>query len=270
MINVETARCTGCEICVEVCPAYCLEMDSSTGKPFQLPPSAARCILCGHCIAVCPHGALSEDTMESADAPEIAGEKLPSAESVDLLMRSRRSIRKFRKNSIPHELLEQLLDTARYAPTAVNAQKVQWRVYENRSAVRQLAVLTNDWMRDLAEREENSARAAKLRRLDERWREGIDWALRDAPHLIIAYGNPQGRSDGIIALTYLELYAASMGLGTCWAGYLTAAAAGYSPLQEVLSLPDGEVLFGGLMMGYSQYRYLRLPERKPLQCDWVR
>ncbi len=270
MIEIDPQRCTGCEICVEICPAFCLEMDTAAGKPYQLPPATARCILCGHCIAVCPHGALSMDSMNIADTPEIVTEILPSAESVELLMRSRRSIRKFSKKRIPHELFEQLLDTARYAPTAINAQKVHWRVYEKRSDVHQLAVQINDWMLTVADREENSARAAKIRRLNERWKDGIDWALRAAPHLIISYGNPQGISDGIIALTYLELYAASMGIGTCWAGYLTGAAARYSPLQEVLALPDGEVLYGGLMIGYPQYRYLRIPERKPLQCDWVR
>jgi nitroreductase len=59
------------------------------------------------------------------------------------------------------------------------------------------------------------------------WEEGIDRTCRDAPHLIVAYAleeNGSGKADCDTAIAYLELTLPSLGLGSCWAGYVTFAA----------------------------------------------
>jgi hypothetical protein len=38
----------------------------------------------------------------------------------------------------------------------------------------------------------------------------------------------------LFALTYLELAAYGLGLGACWAGFLTGAATFYAPVMEAL------------------------------------
>jgi len=71
-----------------------------------------------------------------------------------------------------------------------------------------------------------------------------------------------------IALTYLELFATSMGLGCCWAGYFNAATVSFPPMKEALSLPDGHQCFGSMMAGYPEFGYHRLPLRKPPEIIW--
>ena len=49
----------------------------------------------------------------------------------------------------------------------------------------------------------------------------MDTVLRNAPHLIIATAPKDfknGRENTISQLTYAELYATTIGLGSCWAG----------------------------------------------------
>ncbi len=55
----------------------------------------------------------------------------------------------------------------------------------------------------------------------------------------IPEGNPVASVDALIALTHFDLAAPAFGIGTCWAGFLSMAAAAYEPLQEALALPAG-------------------------------
>lgn len=48
--------CTGCRLCVRVCPVNALEMTGS--KRATMIGEHAACIACGDCVAVCEPGAL--------------------------------------------------------------------------------------------------------------------------------------------------------------------------------------------------------------------
>ncbi|MGC8603890.1 MAG: nitroreductase family protein, partial [Desulfomonilaceae bacterium] len=67
---------------------------------------------------------------------------------------------------------------------------------------------------------------------------------------------------------YLELYAPTKGLGTCWAGYFNAAANFFDPMKEALSLPAGHQTFGALMIGYPLHSYHRIPTRNLPKVTW--
>ena len=80
----------------------------------------------------------------------------------------------------------------------------------------------------------------------------------------------RGRENTLLCLEYAELYAPSLGLGTCWAGMLEAAAfAGYPPVLELLRLPAGTVLTGALMVGFPNLSFQRLVDRQPLDITFV-
>ena len=90
--------------------------------------------------------------------------------------------------------------------------------------------------------------------------------LRKAPALIVAYGaddDPMVQASSIIALTTLELAALSFGLGACWAGFLHHAARSSYEVATALGLPPGHRMCGGLMIGYPEFEYSRIPVRNP-------
>jgi nitroreductase len=83
---------------------------------------------------------------------------------------------------------------------------------------------------------------------------GQDVVLRNAPCLVVATTDksfqPNGRDNTHFSLAYAELYAPSIGLGTCWAGFFEACAtAGYQPLLNLLNLPENMSVTGGIMVG---------------------
>ena len=83
--------------------------------------------------------------------------------------------------------------------------------------------------------------------------------------MIVAYGSP---GDCMIALTQLSLLAPTLGLGTCWAGFVMIAAKNWEPLQKFLSLPEGQACQGAMMMGYPIYDYPRMPLRNEPTICW--
>jgi nitroreductase len=126
-------------------------------------------------------------------------------------------------------------------------------------------------MRSLVADKAEFALSMHMDRVVDSWDKGIDRILRSAPHLIVAHGlstMPISQSSCFIALTYLELAAPSLGLGTCWAGYFTAAANFYSPLQKALALPQGHLPYGAAMIGYPKYSYQRMPPRNKPEINW--
>lgn len=77
-------------------------------------------------------------------------------------------------------------------------------------------------------------------------------------------------TDPTLALSYFELAATSVGLGTCWAGLLRGALLEHPPAREVLGLKDDPAVFYyPMMLGYPKFRYWRLPKRNPPKIKWV-
>ncbi|EFK11756.1 conserved domain protein [delta proteobacterium NaphS2] len=74
--------------------------------------------------------------------------------------------------------------------------------------------------------------------------------------------------DLTLALSYLELAAPTVWLGTCWAGLLKAAILSQPQIKEAVGLPENHPHHYPMMLGYSKLKYYRLPERKPPKIVW--
>ena len=271
LLQIDRERCHQDGICADVCPALIISLDQEHGYPELVDHGAERCIRCGHCVAVCPHGALTHEAMAAEDCPAIDRASLPDAGQLAHFLRSRRSVRRYKKEPLDRETLARIIDVARYAPSGHNYQPVQWMVIESPDEVQRLAGMVADWMRHLMAENASMVAAMHMDLLVEAWEKGQDRICRNAPHLIVAHAvqaNPTAQAAATIALTYLELAAASMGVGTCWAGFFNVAANFWPPLKEALELPDGHAPFGAMMVGQPQYRYQRLPLRNEPQITW--
>jgi nitroreductase/NAD-dependent dihydropyrimidine dehydrogenase PreA subunit len=271
LLQIDRERCHRDGICADVCPALVITLAQDHGYPALVEDGAERCIRCGHCVAVCPHGALDHEAMASADCPAIAKDRLPDASQMTQFLRARRSTRRYKKEPLDRDTLSRLIDVARYAPSGHNYQPVRWMVVEAPEEVQRLAGMVVDWMRHLIGENNPMAAAMHMDMVVDAWEKGHDRICRSAPHLIVAHGaqaNPTAPTAATIALTYLELAAASMALGVCWAGYFNVAANFWPPLKEALGLPDGHLPLGAMMVGRPKYRYQRLPHRNAAQVIW--
>jgi len=105
------------------------------------------CLRCGHCVAVCPHGALSHrDIPLGACTPIEKDLAITPGQAVQFL-RSRRSVRFFKDRPVSPETVRQLIEIARYAPTASNMQLIEYIVFTDKEEIRKLAGMAVDWMK---------------------------------------------------------------------------------------------------------------------------
>lgn len=270
-LTVDREKCNICGMCVLECPATIIQLVEPGPFPCWVEGGEELCILCGHCVAVCPLGAVELDTVKLKDCPPVNRADLPSAEQVELLIRSRRSIRAYKEQRVPNEVLAKLIDITRHAPSGSNSQSVQWLVIEDPAEVKRLSGLVVDWMRTMLAGLPATPDSYRLDLIAEAWDAGIDIVMRNAPHLIVAHAPAEdvmAQSSATIALTTLELAAYSQGLGTCWAGFFYMAAMMHPPMMEALQLPEGHAVLGGMMLGYPKHKFSRVPVRNEAKVIW--
>jgi len=270
-LTIDETKCKQDGICAAECPRGIITGGDSGSFPQVAEAAEAYCMTCGHCVAVCPHGAASVAGVDVEDCPPVNKEWGLSFEQAEQFLRSRRSIRLFEDRSIDRKTLEQLIATARYAPTASNAQNLQWTVIEGRDNLAPLSQATISWMERVIDAQPGSPAADYFRPIVARWSEGYDGILRTARTLIVPSApkeNANGLVDLSIALSYLELAALPLGVGTCWAGLLRAAMLATPGLVQSMGIPGGHTWYYPMMIGYPKLKYHRLPERKAPVIHW--
>ncbi|MDJ0722195.1 MAG: nitroreductase family protein [Desulfobacterales bacterium] len=271
LIAIDKDRCRQDGICADVCPAQIIVAGEEDDYPALVPGGEDFCIRCGHCVAVCPHGAIRHGDMPIGDFPEVESGAKPTADQVIQFMRSRRSIRNYKSAPVPRETLTAMIDLARHAPSGHNRQPVRWTVIQDAGDVQRMAGLVADWMQHLIAEKNPTAAALHMDRVVKAWGQGKDRICRQAPHLIVASADKADRTGpaaATIALTYLELAAHALGVGTCWAGYFNMAATMWPPLKAALDLPPEQTPLGTIMAGYARYRYQRLAPRRLPVIRW--
>ena len=120
-ISIDTTKCRQCKRCITVCPQDVMIVEDGIVTARH----ADRCIECGHCVDVCEHSAIEHEAFPHAKVHKIQTDLLPSSEQLMELIRSRRSNRQISDKAIPAEWLDQIMEAARYAPTAENSRKVR-------------------------------------------------------------------------------------------------------------------------------------------------
>ena len=263
-ITTDKYACVRCGKCVITCPSRLYYRETTKDYPSVVEGAATVCMACNHCVAACPVGAISVDGTSGKDCDPLAKELLPRFDHIATLVRARRSIRRYKAKPLDEKVIVQLMDIVRWAPTAKSGLPVKWIVVNGLDKVHELAGLIVDWLR----------RTPGMESLVAAWDGGADPVLRNAPCLIVGYTEESALCpvvDTAIAIETLDLCAASMRLGSCWAGFFIRAAQSDPAINRWLGLTDKQTVHGGLMIGHiSDEVYRRIPHRPELDLRWIR
>jgi len=270
LLIIDENKCKKDGICASECPMAIIKLKEGDGFPEMVPGGEGVCNHCGHCVAVCPHGALSHAGVPIEKSPLIDKDLEISEEQAVQFLRSRRSIRFFKKQPLEKDKLRRLIEIARYAPTGGNREIVEWMVFTDEERIREIAAHTLEWMRKVMASAPQSV-PPYFPRIIAAWDMGYNSVTWNAPVLIVASAPKEagtGMVDVALALSYLDLAAPKLGLGTCWAGLVEGALLGSAAVRASVGLPDGHPYHYPMMVGYPKRKYTRLPERKAPQITW--
>lgn len=260
--------CIKCGVCADTCPIGIIDMGQN--GPNLLNPMA--CIKCGHCVAVCPQGSLDHEKVPLSNQVPLDNYPVLDPQTAAHFLRSRRSIRSYRNEAVPKEKMLKLLDIARFAPSAGNSQGLSYIVVTEKELLKKVTEATVLWMEEQINKGGAWSKAYVKGIVQGYRKTGRDLILRDAPALVIATAPkkvPIGRDNARYSLAYVELYATTMGLGSCWAGlFEMCAASGYPEVYKLLDIEEETTVTGAIMVGYPNYNYHRLVDRNPLQVTW--
>ena len=266
-INIDRYHCVHCGQCTLVCPNHIFRRQTNKDRPVCIDGGEEICISCYHCVAACPDGGLTVGGVGQKDCLEFDKNVAIRFEHIAHLVRNRRSFRRYSGKHVKDQTIEQLLDVVRWAPTAKNGLPVKWVIVNSAPKVRELAGIIMDWIKE----------QPKSERMVDEWNGGGDPVFRGAPCVIGAYTDDTSAHwspiDSAIAIETLDLCAAAMRLGSCWAGiFVRVAQSSHKPiLNKWLGLGDMETIHGGLMLGHiGEEIYQRIPFRPEAPKIWIR
>jgi len=136
-------------------------------------------------------------------------------------IKERRSVRKYKDKEIPKEILEELIDCARLAPSARNDQPWEFIVVTEKETLQKLGQVATTGP-----------------------------FIGDAVACIIVCGKENGHlvEDGCAATENIMIAAHSLGLGTCWVAGVNRD---YNDdAKKILGIPDDSEMVSFIPIGY--------------------
>ncbi len=274
---LDTNKCNSCKLCVKNCVAKAI--NEST-----IEINEKKCILCGHCTAICPSDAVTidgifGDTIESL--PEGFSSQLES------LIINRRSIRNYTDGEIPRELVEKIVNTVNCSPTGTNSRKVGITVIDSREKIKALSdiimkhfdivtkVLLNFVTYPFLVLFLGKSMTEKLfsyKKAIYKYWEGNDILTHKAPLLFIFHSNKGATSpdqDTVIWATTALYFAETLGLGTCFNGFLVVGINTCKKARKFLNIPKNHKIYETFTAGYPLYKYKKGIIRDDLMVNYV-
>ena len=258
--------CSKCKICLKVCDRQYFKEDTSGNIIYE--NLTNYCNFCGHCIAAYPEDAIKrkfswEDDVETYSEPIVSYEKTLQ------LLRMNRSTRNYQQKKVPRDLIENVFNAMRYAPSAGNARLWKYKVLSDPEKIKTLGDIISRTM--YAYWGFNSYDQAK-KYFESMGRQDI---FNRAPIVIILYLERNAPNnimyaiwgaDTGVAITYGRLAAESLGLGTCWMNVILGAiSVRKEEILEILGIKG--LVLGAMTLGYPAIKYSRPTPRAPLDVE---
>ena len=174
------------------------------------------------------------------------------------IIKRRASVRSYQDKPLPEDVVNAILEAARYAPTARDLQELEYRVITNPGLIKRLS--------------EGIAEALKkegppLKAPPGGFRPNFFY---DAPLLVIICGPKENRwlhADAALAVQNIMLYATSVNLGSCFIGMAMLLEKDPKLMQE-LRIGGDKAIAAAVICGYIREK--PSPKEKRMKAEFFR
>ncbi|WP_319580630.1 nitroreductase family protein [uncultured Methanospirillum sp.] len=187
-------------------------------------------------------------------------------DSLDLFL-TRRSIRKFKPDTIPDEVISRIIHAGTYAPSALALQPWAFIVIQNMDFMQKVSDYCKPIMISLM-KDAHDGMSDKFRRLLQSDGYSIYY---HAPVLIMVIGKSSSRFreiDCSLCAENMMLAAHALGVGSCWIGS-TEVAYNNPEIIAGFQIPDGYSPVGTIVFGYPDEKPEPHDKKQPL-ITWIR
>ncbi len=247
-VIIDKDKCFGCGLCAKDCVSFDIEI--MDGKASSLKKG---CIACGHCEAICPEGAITltgfEDSIEEFDKQtRLNPEELLKA------IKSRRSIRNFKEDKIPKEVVDMILEAGRLAPTAANRQNISYVVLDEKlSECERIAIKKS---RKVLNAGKKIIPMLSTLNVDD------NFFLKKAPIAIVIFSSD--KISASLAAENMAFMAEANGLGVLYSGFFTSYVNMTTKIKKIMGVTKKAKAVTTLVIGYPDVEYKRTTHRESL------
>lgn len=249
--KLDKEKCVKCGLCARDCSTKAIKIGDD-GYPY----SDKECgFACQHCLAICPVGAISVYGKNSEES--VKNENRPTAEQMENLIKNRRSCRQYKRENVAPETMEKLKDILNWVPTGCNFKDLHFTIVEDYNKMDSIKEKVYAKLKFLIKYLPVKGR---LKVYKSAILNGEDMIFRNAPHMIVVSVNkkaPCKDIDPTIALSYFELYANSLGLGTLWCGLAFGTLPMRKDVMKELQIPKTHEMAYVMLFGYPEVEYKR-------------
>lgn len=264
MPTIELDHCTKCLKCVKDCPSDAIDIEKGT--------IASTCIHCGHCVAICP---VSTIYPAHGEINKLKEAPVSSADFESLSARVR-TCRSYYSKDIEDVTMQKLMDNMKHYPSASNARPVQITHVSSKSLIKRLndetanglikvlGMITSPLVKPLLKIFSPKLDMSGMERYKnifiDRQVAGSSQVCHHAPSVLLFHAEVtkygMANADAYIWATYTTIYANTLGLGTCFNGFIVKGLERNKKMKAALGIPSNHQVYASLLIGYPKVKYV--------------
>lgn len=277
MPRIDLENCIKCMKCVKDCPSNAINIEEGSIN--------SSCIHCGHCVAICPESTVYPDTE--------AIKKLQTASlspgDFQQLSATIRTCRNYLNKVVDEKLLNSLIENMKHYPSASNSRPIEITVLKTQEVIQKLndrtaqklistlklisSPLLMPILNVLAPKMNISGLNSYKKQFIARQKPGSSQVCHHAPSVLLfhapvtKYG--MASADAYIWSTYTSIYANTLGLGTCFNGFITNAMDRSKAMRKEFGIPKGHKVYAALLLGYPKVKYINETGRDQPKATFI-